>query len=196
MESIIYNLHNNFNFGLWLLASMACFGSLNKMKHNETKPCIIGAMLLMALGCGGNFLAIWYEQWVMYADTAVAGGVLALVLGTQRTESWFMERWRNPIASIVAAAAALVFLFGLVNPARAQSYDPETGSYYVKPETMKICADNGGCVMVTNRWLTQLRADLTEMKKMAERLKRQQADSCTPMDSMTPAPKIARARPQ
>jgi hypothetical protein len=102
------------------LGSLAAFGALNKMVWGTTRPCIIGATLLIALGLAGQWLSLWREEWLKYVDTALYGGVLALTIATQRTHTWFLERWANPIASGITLCAAGVFLFGLLGGCAVQ----------------------------------------------------------------------------
>ena len=82
--------------------------------------------------------------------------------------------------------AAVLFCFAAV--VHAQTYDPLDGSYYLNAETQKTCADNGGCALVTNRWLKQMRADLAEIRARVkeasvemERLRAEADGKCRPM---------------
>jgi hypothetical protein len=102
------------NLTLALLGSLAAFGSLNKMVWGSTRPCIIGATLLIALGLAGQWLSLIHEEWLQYVDTALYGGILALVIASQRNQTWFLERWANPAASAVALWAGIIFMLGLL----------------------------------------------------------------------------------
>jgi hypothetical protein len=102
------------NLTLALLGSLAAFGSLNKMVWGATRPCIIGATLLIALGLAGQWLSLIHEEWLQYVDTALYGGILALLIASQRNQTWFLERWANPAASAVALWAGIIFMLGLL----------------------------------------------------------------------------------
>lgn len=107
-------VHQWLNLVLALLGSLAAFGVLNKMRAGETRPCMIAAVLLIAIGLAGQWLGIGYDRWLPYVDTALYGGVLALLIASQRVHTWFLERWANPVASIIASIAAAVLLAGLL----------------------------------------------------------------------------------
>jgi hypothetical protein len=113
------------NLILAALGSLAAFGALNKMHFNTTRPCIIGATLLIALGLAGQWLSLLHEEWLQYVDTALYGGILALLVASQRVHTWFLEKWANPISSAIAVAAGLVFLGGLLTGC-AQAAEPST----------------------------------------------------------------------
>lgn len=117
------------NVGLFALASLAAFGSLNKMRAGETRPCMIGAVLLIALGCAAQAMGELFEQWAHIADTLVAGGVLGMLIASQRTHTWFLERWANPVASVIATAVGVIFvgwlLSGCAAPPQAVCEPPE-----------------------------------------------------------------------
>lgn len=102
------------NLVLAMLGSLAAFGALNKMHVSSTRPCIIGAFLLIALGLAGQWLSLVHEQWLLYVDAALYGGILALTVASQRHHTWFLERWANPIASAIVLAVGVVFLGGLL----------------------------------------------------------------------------------
>lgn len=102
------------NVGLAMLGSLAAFGALNKMRAGATRPCVIGAVLLIAVGLAGQGLGEFLGQWAAIADTATFGGILALLVASQRIHTWFLERWANPIASLIALVAGAVFLYGLL----------------------------------------------------------------------------------
>ena len=116
---------NWLNLVLALLGSLAAFGALNKMKWGTTKPCIIGATLLIALGLAGQWLSLVKEEWLPYVDTALYGGILALLVASQRVHTWFLERFANPIASSIALVAAAVFVGGLLSGCAAAPETPE-----------------------------------------------------------------------
>lgn len=110
-----------FNLALFALASLAAYGALNKMQFGRTRPCIAAAMLLIMVGSAGQWLGDLRGDWIRVADTATAGGILVLILATQYSPSWFLERWKNPVASLIAIAAGAVMLLAiLASPARAQ----------------------------------------------------------------------------
>jgi hypothetical protein len=111
------------NLTLALLGSLAAFGSLNKMVWGATRPCIIGATLLIALGLAGQWLSLIHEEWLQYVDTALYGGILALLIASQRNQTWFLERWANPAASAVALWAGVIFMLGLLTGC-AQAAEP------------------------------------------------------------------------
>lgn len=126
------------NGGLAFLAMLAAFGSVNKMQWGKTKPCVIGAMVLIAVGLAGHFLGLVKEDWARYADTALYGGVLALLISSQRVHSWFLERFSYPIASIIVWSCLGVFLLGLLGGCAAQPEaptveDPWERICYVQP---------------------------------------------------------------
>jgi hypothetical protein len=102
------------NLVLALLGSLAAFASLNKMEHGKTRPCIIGATILIALGLAGQWLSLAHEQWLPFIDTALYGGVLALLIASQRTPTWFLDRWANPIASLISVGVGALFLLGVL----------------------------------------------------------------------------------
>ena len=103
------------NLLLAALGSLAAFGALNKMHVSSTRPCIIGAILLIALGLAGQWLSLLHEEWLMYVDAALYGGVLALIVASQRHHTWFLERWANPIASAIVVTVGFVFVGGLLS---------------------------------------------------------------------------------
>lgn len=113
------------NMLIWGLASAAAFGSLNKQRWGATKPCIIGATLLIALGCAGQALGQWASQWQQIFDTATAGGLLVLLIASQRVHTWFLERWAHPVASALATAVGIVFLVGLLSGCASPQPVPE-----------------------------------------------------------------------
>ena len=119
---------NWLNLVLALLGSLAAFGALNKMKWGTTKPCIIGATLLIALGLAGQWLSLVKEEWLPYVDTALYGGILALLVASQRVHTWFLERFANPIASSIAIVAAAVFVGGLLSGCAAVQTPPPAAS--------------------------------------------------------------------
>lgn len=138
-----------FNVGLALLGSLAAFGSLNKMHWRETRPCMIGAMLLTALGLGAQWIGEISGDWARIADTATFGGVLVLLVATQRMPSWALERWANPAASLIAIGVGAAVLLGLLAaPARAAD-EPRAYQYTLTPEDSARCDAEGGCVIVT-----------------------------------------------
>lgn len=98
-----------------LLGSLAAFGALNKMEVGKTKPCVIGATLLIALGLAGQWLSLVHAEWLPYVDTALYGGILALLVSSQRVHTWFLERWANPIASAIVVVVGVVFVGGLLS---------------------------------------------------------------------------------
>jgi hypothetical protein len=102
------------NLVLALLGSLAAFGALNKMTVGTTKPCIVGAALLIALGLAGQWLSLYRQEWLQYVDTALYGGVLAFLIATQRTHTWFLERYANPVASAILILVGMVFVGGLL----------------------------------------------------------------------------------
>jgi hypothetical protein len=111
-----------FNVTLTLLGSLAAFGALNKMRWRETRPCIAGAMLLIAVGLGAQWLGELRGDWARVADTCTFGGFLVLIVATQKVPSWFLERWANPVASVIAILVGLVLLaFIFTGQAQAQS---------------------------------------------------------------------------
>jgi hypothetical protein len=114
------------NLTLALLGSLAAFGSLEKMKWGDTRPCIIGSTLLIALGLAGQWLSLIHQEWLQYVDTALYGGILSLVIASQRNQTWFLERWANPAASTIALAAAVVFLGGLLAGCAQAAEPPKT----------------------------------------------------------------------
>lgn len=117
------------------LGSLAAFGSFNKMQWGKTKPCLIIAMLLIAVGLAGQWLQIaqWLfavdaEPWLQHVDSALYCGVLALLLSSQRVHEWILERFSNPIATVVGLLGVAVLLVGLLGgcDAHAQELDKPT----------------------------------------------------------------------
>lgn len=104
-----------FNVALYLLAFLAALGALNKMKVGSTRPCVIAAMVLLALGLASQALGEIWRAWQPIADTATAGGVLALLIASQRVHTWFLERWANPIASVIAFGGLALFVGSLLS---------------------------------------------------------------------------------
>lgn len=102
------------NVVLYALASLAAFGSLNKQRVGSTRPCIIGATLLLALGAAAQALGQVFSQWAHLADTATAGGILVLLIASQRQHTWILERWANPVASVIALAIGIVCILALL----------------------------------------------------------------------------------
>lgn len=103
-----------FNIVLAMLGMMAAFGALNKMRWRETRPCVMLAMLLIAVGLAGQWLGEVGEAWSDFSDTATFGGILVLLIATQKVPSWFLERWANPIALVLASTCGIVFLTSLL----------------------------------------------------------------------------------
>lgn len=128
------------------IGSLVAFGALNKMHWGQTRPCIMLATVLIAVGLAGQWLGLWFDQWLMYVDTALYGGILALLLATQRTESWVLERWKNPLASVIGIVAAIVLLFGFMRSANA------TPLYAAEQEGVVITLHDDACAQaaVTN----------------------------------------------
>jgi hypothetical protein len=121
------------NLTLALLGSLAAFGSLNKMVWGATRPCIIGATLLIALGLAGQWLSLIHEEWLQYVDTALYGGILALLIASQRNQTWFLERWANPAASAVALWAGVIFMLGLLTGCAQAPTQPEPQAQAAPP---------------------------------------------------------------
>lgn len=110
-----------FNLVLFALTSLAAYGALNKMQFGRTQPCVAAAMVLVLVGAAGQWLGDLRGDWLRIADTATAGGMLTLILATQKVPTWFLERWKNPVASIIAILAGAVLLLAIfASPARAQ----------------------------------------------------------------------------
>jgi uncharacterized membrane protein YedE/YeeE len=109
------NLLSWVNVLLAALGSLAAFGALNKMQVGRTKPCMALAMLLIAVGLFGETLGAIKDTWEVYLDTALFGGVAALLLATQKVPTWLGERFANPLASIVAGLAAAAVLVGMLS---------------------------------------------------------------------------------
>ena len=103
------------NTALALLAAIAAFGSLNKMQWGTTRPCMMFAMALIGLGFAGQGLGLIKEEWAFYSDTALYGGVLVLLIAEQREHTWFLERWANPIAMVLAFLVTALFMLGLLS---------------------------------------------------------------------------------
>lgn len=110
--------------GVAMLGSLAAFGSLEKMKFGATRPCIIGATLLIMLGLAGQWLSLVRAEWLPYVDTALYGGILALLIASQRHHTWFLERWSNPIASAIVLVVGVVFVGGLLTGCAAAPKPP------------------------------------------------------------------------
>lgn len=108
------DLLNWVNVLLAALGSLAAFGALNKMQITRTKPCMALAMLLIAVGLFGETLGAIKDTWEIYLDTALFGGISALILATQKVPTWVGERFANPLASIVAGIAAAAVLVGVL----------------------------------------------------------------------------------
>lgn len=102
------------NIALFSAAALAAFGALNKMHVKTTRPCLIAAVLLIAIGCAGQAAGQLSSQWDHIADTLVAGGILAFMLASQRVHTWVLERFANPIASVICGVVGLIFLFWLL----------------------------------------------------------------------------------
>lgn len=105
-----------FNVALAIIGSLVAFGSLNKMSRT-TKPCVAAAVLLICVGLFGQWVGVLKEAWSHYADTATFGGIVVLMLATQRQPTWVLERWANPLASVIAIIAGGAFLMGLFTAA-------------------------------------------------------------------------------
>lgn len=103
-----------FNIALAILGMMAAFGSLNKMRWRETRPCVMLAMLLIAVGLAGQWAGQVGLGWANFADTATFGGILVLLIASQKVPSWFLERWANPIALLLGIICGLVFLTSIL----------------------------------------------------------------------------------
>lgn len=105
------------NAALFVLVVLAAFGSLNKMHISTTRPCIIAAVFLIAMGAVAQGLSyVYWEELDGIAETLTYGGTFALLIASQKTHTWGLERWANPVASIAAvvvfAVAATWLLFG------------------------------------------------------------------------------------
>lgn len=145
-----------FNVFLAALGSLAALGALNKMHWRETRPCIAGAMLLIAAGLGAQWLGEIRGDWVRVADTATFGGILVLIIASQKVPSWFLERWANPAASIIAMLVGIVFICAILAvPAQAADARPEP-DYTLSPAAAEACDREGGCMVVTRAFLYEL----------------------------------------
>jgi hypothetical protein len=153
------------NLTLALLGSLAAFGSLNKMVWGSTRPCIIGATLLIALGLAGQWLSLIHEEWLQYVDTALYGGILALLIASQRNQTWFLERWANPAASAVALWAGIIFMLGLLTGC-AQAAEPSTTEipvHTMEKDGVEINLMPGPCVDPVS--ISMIRPDARERFK-------------------------------
>jgi hypothetical protein len=103
------------NVILAAVGSLAAFGALNKMHVGRTKPCMALAMLLISVGLLGETLGALKDTWEIYLDTALFGGITALILATQKVPTWVGERFANPLASIVAGLASATVLVGMLS---------------------------------------------------------------------------------
>lgn len=111
MSNAIYNGINTF---LAVLGVAAVFGALNKMKVGTTRPCVILATALIGVGLAGQALGLIWREWMQFADTALYGGVLALLIASQRVHTWILERWANPLATVIAMGVGALLLVGLL----------------------------------------------------------------------------------
>lgn len=101
-------------------------GVLNKMRAGETRPCMRGAIVLIAVGLLGQAAGAFADEWLPAADTATVGGVVVLLLATQRVPSWFAERWANPLASVIAIATGVIFLLTIATASAHAQAPPAT----------------------------------------------------------------------
>lgn len=146
--------------GLAAMVALAALGALNKMRWGHTRPCLAGAMLLLVLGGAGHCVAGLRGEWAEVLDVLLYAGIVSLLLATQRTATWFLERWANPAASIVVILALAIGL-GWVASAGAQDGQPD-------PVQMR-CA---GLARVIERAATyrDVDADLRKFTNWVERL--------------------------
>jgi hypothetical protein len=151
------------NVVLFGLAALSALGSLNKMKVGETRPCMIGAVLLIAVGCAAEAIGQFSNQWDAISDTLVAGGLLALLLASQRVHTWFLERFANPIASVICLFSGAVFLGWLLSGC-AVAPKP----ICEKPEFMVLITRNG----------TYYALDQNELAVLARTARRLEAGEC------------------
>jgi hypothetical protein len=158
------------NIGLFIVASVVAFGSLNKMRAGHTRPCIIGAVLLIAVGCAAQALGSFASQWDHIADTLVAGGVLALLIASQRTHSWALERWANPIASVIGVVIGGVFLAWLLSGCTT------VPKPVCEPPEIDVVRTQQGTFYVL---------DEVEVRKLAAQLKGLEAGTCRLYDPHT-----------
>lgn len=153
------------NLVLALLGSLAAFGSLNKMEHGKTRPCIIGATLLIAVGLAGQWLSLAHEQWLQYVDTALYGGVLALLIASQRTPTWFLDRWANPVASLISLAVGVLFVLGLLTGCTSAPVRlPDCG-----PFPVRMALSDDGVIFVLS---------LEEAQRLRDLVRSVQDDKC------------------
>lgn len=142
------------NLVLALVASVAAFGSLNKMQWGVTKPCLIGAMALIVVGMAGQWMSLVHEAWLPFIDTALYCGILGLILASQRVHTWVIERFSNPIATLAALLGGLVLLGGLltgcttVPPAPPQAQDTPIPVHVYDDGKVQMRLMPGPCVDV------------------------------------------------
>ena len=151
------------NTGLALLGVAAVFGALNKMRVGSTRPCVIMATGLIGVGLAGQALGLAREEWAVYADTALYGGVLALVIASQRVHTWFLERFANPVATLICVVIGSLFFAGLLSGCTA------TAPRECDRLSMGVIEQGGAPLFVL---------DLENMRKLAERMRDLQDGKC------------------
>lgn len=162
------------NVAIAVLGSLAALGALNKMRWGETRPCIAGAMLLIAIGLGAQWIGELRGDWARVADTATFAGILVLLIASQRVPAWFLERWASPVASVIAALALAVVLAWMFSAeAHAADAAPDTqaeapASVTLTPAQAARCMDEGGCVVVTRLLLTTILEQAQHAVRLAQ----------------------------
>lgn len=160
-----------FNVGLALFASLAAFSALTKANWRTTRPCIGAALFLLAAGLGAQWLGELRHDWMRLADTATFAGILVLLIATQHVPSWFLERWKNPVASVIAGVVIVLWLVVLLTtPAHAADVAPEPAPATIplSPENAQRCQAEGGCVLVTKLFLAYLVQSVSEAREQAD----------------------------
>lgn len=91
------------------LVALTALGALNKMHRGTTRPCVAGAMVLVFAGAAGQLAAGLRSEYDEILDLLLLGGICAFLLASQRVPTWWLERVRNPGASVVLILVAGIF---------------------------------------------------------------------------------------
>jgi len=91
------------------LVALTALGALNKMHRGTTRPCVAGAMVLVFAGAAGQLAAGLRSEYDEILDLLLLGGIGALLLASQRVPTWWLERVRNPGASVILILVVAIF---------------------------------------------------------------------------------------